>query len=147
MKSQEEAMHILEAYDLTGSLRAAAELAGVSHHTVERYVAQREAEKGSPTWDPPGPAHRSPRGEDRGVGGAVPRQDPGGRVMSWAVLMAADGQNRGCQWAGFMTAHGQFSVAIDNADRMTRKPGSEDKLLCISSPRSVRSRPDIGVPD
>ena len=41
MKSQEEAMHILEAYDLTGSLRAAASLAGVSHHTVGRYVAER----------------------------------------------------------------------------------------------------------
>ena len=27
-------MEILEAYDLTGSLRDAAELAGCSHHTV-----------------------------------------------------------------------------------------------------------------
>ena len=36
-------MEILEAYDLTGSLRAAAELAGCSHHTVARYVAAREA--------------------------------------------------------------------------------------------------------
>jgi len=36
-------MEILEAYDLTRSLRAAAELAGCSHHTVERYVAAREA--------------------------------------------------------------------------------------------------------
>ncbi len=38
MKSQEEAMQILEAYDLTGSLRAAA----VSHHTVARYVTLRD---------------------------------------------------------------------------------------------------------
>ena len=29
-------MKILEAFDLTGSLRAAAELAGCSHHTVAR---------------------------------------------------------------------------------------------------------------
>ncbi len=36
-------MNILEAYDLTGSLRDAAELAGCSHHTVARYVAGREA--------------------------------------------------------------------------------------------------------
>lgn len=36
-------MEILEAYDLTGSLRDAAELAGCSHHTVARYVAAREA--------------------------------------------------------------------------------------------------------
>jgi transposase len=43
LKSYEEIMEILEAYDLTGSLRAAAELAGCSHHTVERYVALRDA--------------------------------------------------------------------------------------------------------
>lgn len=34
-------MEILEAYDLTGSYRAAAELAGCDHHTVARYVALR----------------------------------------------------------------------------------------------------------
>ncbi|CCK56859.1 Integrase, catalytic region (fragment) [Mycobacterium canettii CIPT 140070008] len=42
MKSAEEIMEILEAYDLTGSLRDAAELAGCSHHTVAEYVAARE---------------------------------------------------------------------------------------------------------
>ena len=42
MKSAEEIMEILEAYDLTGSLRDAAELAGCSHHTVAQYVAARE---------------------------------------------------------------------------------------------------------
>jgi tRNA-dihydrouridine synthase len=36
-------MEILEAYDLTGSYRAAAELAGCDHHTVARYVALRAA--------------------------------------------------------------------------------------------------------
>lgn len=36
-------MEILEAFDLTGSMRDAAELAGCSHHTVARYVAAREA--------------------------------------------------------------------------------------------------------
>ena len=36
-------MEILEAFDLTGSLRAAGELAGCSHHTVEAYVARRDA--------------------------------------------------------------------------------------------------------
>jgi len=36
-------MEILEAFDLTGSLRDAAELAGCSHHTVARHVAAREA--------------------------------------------------------------------------------------------------------
>jgi transposase len=36
-------MEILEAYDLTGSYRAAAELAGCDHHTVARYVQLRKA--------------------------------------------------------------------------------------------------------
>ncbi len=36
-------MEILEAYDLTGSYRAAAELAGCDHHTVARYVQMRAA--------------------------------------------------------------------------------------------------------
>lgn len=36
-------MEILEAFDLTGSYRDAGELAGVSHHTVARYVAARDA--------------------------------------------------------------------------------------------------------
>lgn len=36
-------MEILEAYDLTGSYRAAAELAGCDHHTVARYVQLRES--------------------------------------------------------------------------------------------------------
>ena len=36
-------MEALEAFDLTGSLRDAGELAGCSHHTVARYVAAREA--------------------------------------------------------------------------------------------------------
>lgn len=38
MKSREEIMEILEAFDLTRSLRDAGELAGCSHHTVARYV-------------------------------------------------------------------------------------------------------------
>lgn len=36
-------MEILEAFALTNSYRAAAELAGCSHHTVEHYVALRDA--------------------------------------------------------------------------------------------------------
>ncbi|MFJ9776170.1 IS21 family transposase [Kitasatospora sp. NPDC101157] len=43
MKNSREIMEILEAYDLTGSYRAAAELAGCDHHTVARYVKMREA--------------------------------------------------------------------------------------------------------
>jgi hypothetical protein len=43
MKSSEETMEILEAYDLTGGWRAA-ELAGCDHKTVAHYVALRDAE-------------------------------------------------------------------------------------------------------
>ncbi|MEP9394499.1 IS21 family transposase [Gordonia sp. VNK1] len=43
MKSDGELMDILNAYDLTGSYRAAAELCGCSHHTVKRAVDDRAA--------------------------------------------------------------------------------------------------------
>jgi transposase len=43
VKSREEIMNILEAFDLCGSLRDAGELAGCSHHTVGRYVELRDA--------------------------------------------------------------------------------------------------------
>ena len=46
MKRSEEVMEILEAYDLTGSLRAAAALAGCDHKTVARWVAARDAAGG-----------------------------------------------------------------------------------------------------
>lgn len=39
-------MEILEAFDLTGSLRAAAELAGCDHKTVAHWVCAREAAGG-----------------------------------------------------------------------------------------------------
>ena len=48
MKKPEEAMEILEAYDLTGTLRGAAALAGCDHKTVARLVAAREAADGLP---------------------------------------------------------------------------------------------------
>lgn len=41
-------MEILEAFDLTGSQRAAADLAGCSHHTVARVVAGRDAAGNGP---------------------------------------------------------------------------------------------------
>ena len=42
MKKPEEVMEILEAYDLAGTLRGAAQLAGCDHKTVAHWVAQRE---------------------------------------------------------------------------------------------------------
>ena len=43
MKTTEEIMEILAAYDLTHSFRDAAALVGVDHHTVARYVRARDA--------------------------------------------------------------------------------------------------------
>jgi hypothetical protein len=43
VKSAEEIMEILEAFDLTDSFRDAGELAGCDHHTVAHYVAARDA--------------------------------------------------------------------------------------------------------
>jgi transposase len=54
VKSSREIMEILEAYDATGSYRAAAELAGCDHHTVARYVQLREAGE-----DPADKRHRA----------------------------------------------------------------------------------------
>jgi len=50
VKSDGEIMEILAAYDLTGSLRTAAELVGCSHHTVAAHVAARDA--GCPVGTP-----------------------------------------------------------------------------------------------
>ena len=80
MKSAEEIMNILEAYDLTGSLRDAAELAGCSHHTVARYVAERERGRALP-----GGGHEiCPTRSD------VPLLVPGGGVPSRFWLSGAN---------------------------------------------------------
>ncbi len=42
MKTCEEVMEILEAFDLTGTLRGAAELAGCDHKTVTLWVRARD---------------------------------------------------------------------------------------------------------
>ncbi|MGH2385635.1 MAG: IS21 family transposase, partial [Candidatus Limnocylindria bacterium] len=42
MKRSVEVMEILEAFDLTGSYRAAAALTGSDHKTVARYVRERD---------------------------------------------------------------------------------------------------------
>lgn len=61
MKRAEEVMEILEAFDLVGTLRGAAELVGCDHKTVAHYVAAREAAGGE--WRAQGRA--CPRGDTR----------------------------------------------------------------------------------
>ena len=46
VKKAKEVMEILEAYDLAGSLRGAAKLAGCDHKTVAHWVRQRELAAG-----------------------------------------------------------------------------------------------------
>jgi transposase len=57
LKNSEEVMEILEAFDLTGTLRGAAELAGCDHKTVAHWVRARELAGGGL----PAPARPRPR--------------------------------------------------------------------------------------
>ena len=57
MKRSEEVMEILEAYDVTGSLRGAAALAGGDHKTVAHWVRAREEAGGGL----PAPTRARPR--------------------------------------------------------------------------------------
>jgi transposase len=60
LKKAEEVMEILEAYDLCGSLRGAAKLAGCDHKTVAHWVHQRELAAGiTPVADRRRPAMES----------------------------------------------------------------------------------------
>ena len=76
MKSAEEIMNILEAYDLTGSLRDAAELAGCSHHTVARYVAGREQGRAVPS---------GARRESPVIGGFLPKLEELVERSKWKI--------------------------------------------------------------
>jgi hypothetical protein len=53
VKHAGEVVEILEAFDLTGSLRAASELAGCSPNTVARYVRRGSG------WQGPSPILRA----------------------------------------------------------------------------------------
>src|SRR4051794_34701720 len=77
LKTPEEVMEILEAFDATGSLRAAAGLVGCDHKTIGHWVRAREdAGGGLPVSVRARPRVDAFRGEDRGVGGALARQGP-----------------------------------------------------------------------
>ena len=73
-------MEILEAFDLTGTLRGAAELAGCDHKTVAALGAcPRGGRRRVAGGGAAAAGGRCVRGEDRGVGGSLARQDPRGR--------------------------------------------------------------------
>lgn len=77
-----EIVEILEAYDLTGSYRAAAEPAGCDHHTVARYVKLR-AEGRSCHTGPSGAGMALP-GRAGAGGGRVSRGSDAVRAVSTA---------------------------------------------------------------
>src|SRR2546430_16898859 len=79
-------MEILEAYDLVGTLRGAAALAGCDHKTVGHFVALREAAGGS------GPSR----------GRARPLDDPyGEKIAEWVAKGGGAGPGRqGARGAG-----------------------------------------------
>ena len=80
VKSAEEIMNILEAYDLTGSFRDAGELAGCSHHTVARYVrAQRRRTARAGRGGAPARGDRRVPAEAGGARRAEQGQGPGRR--------------------------------------------------------------------
>jgi molybdenum-dependent DNA-binding transcriptional regulator ModE len=88
-------MEILEAFDLTGSLRAAAELVGCDHKTVAHWVRAREAAGGGmPAAVRPRAGGRSVRGQGRGAGGALAREDPRRQGARHAVAMGYLGSER-----------------------------------------------------
>ena len=80
-------MEILEAFDLAGSLRGAAQLAGCDHKTVAHWVAQRDAGL-VPKLERKRPAMQTElRAQDRRAGRALAREDPGGR-RAWQARRA-----------------------------------------------------------
>ena len=90
MKSREEIMEILEAFDLTRSVPRRGELAGCSHHTVARWVGQarrgRVAAAGRAAAS--GPDHRSVPGRRSrsGSSGPTARSAPMSCSTSCAAL-------------------------------------------------------------
>ena len=99
MKDGKEVTEILEAFDLTGSYRAAGELAGCDHHTVAHHVARRDAGL------PPGHA-----GFDR------PRKTDGYAALIGQWVEASHGKIRAD------VAHRKLvAMGYDGSERTTRR--------------------------
>jgi hypothetical protein len=75
VKRAEEVVKILEAYDLTGSLRQAAVLASCDHKTVTRLIAVREVAGGGLPERVRRRPLVDPFGEDRRAGRSLARAD------------------------------------------------------------------------
>ena len=123
MKSAEEIMEILEAFDLTGSCRDAAVLAGCSHHTVANYVAARQEGRLTPG-----------RCERRAmlIDAFLPKFGGVGRAVAWS-----DPRGCGARQAG--------ALGYAGSERTTRRAVAEVKSAYRSGRRRVH-RPWIPEP-
>lgn len=115
-------MEILEAYDLTGSYRAAAELAGCDHHTVARYVKMRAA----------GQAPERRRHRDRAIDAFLPKIEE--------LVVRSHGKIRADVVHRRLTA-----IGFTGGERTTRRTVAEAKAQFRAGQRRVY-RPWITEP-
>ena len=123
MKSAEEIMEILEAFDLTGSCRDAAVLAGCSHHTVANYVAARQEGRLTPG-----------RCERRAmlIDAFLPKFGGVGRAVAWS-----DPRGCGARQAG--------ALGYAGSERTTRRAVAEVKVGVPVGPAAGASAVDPGA--
>ena len=123
MKKAEEVMEILEAFDLVGTLRGAAELAGCDHKTVTHYVAARDRAGGN--WQ------RRPRTRPR-------VDDYQEKIAEW--VERSKGRMRADK------AHERLiAMGYDGSERTTRRAVAKEKRVWRQG-HGRRTRPWITEP-
>jgi hypothetical protein len=135
VKSAEEIMNILEAYDLTGSFRDAGELAGCSHRTVARYVRAREEERLAPGASAPRPGV---------IEGFLPKLEE--LVERSKGRVRADVAHEKITAMGFT---GSVPAVRRRLSPCHRQPGTQVSRLCPARNRTLPSRACLtirGVP-
>ncbi len=122
MKSAGEIMEILEAYDLVGTYRGAARLAGCDHHTVQRYVERRET------------------AADPAVAGPRPSMIDGYRAKIEELVVRSEGDIR-----ADVVHERLVAMGFDGTDRTTRRAVAAAKRGFAAGRRRV-FRPWITEP-
>ena len=123
VKSREEIMNMLEAFDVAGSLRDAGELAGCSHHTVAAYVAERD--------------------EGR-LGGVGPVRRA--RIIDPWMAKIEEWVERSCGKIRADRCHAKLkALGFEGSDRTVRRAVAEAKKSFAAGRRRVY-RPWIGEP-
>lgn len=122
MKSAGEIMEILEVYDLAGTYRGAARLAGCDHHTVQRYVERRET------------------AADPAVPGPRPSMIDGYRAKIEELVERSEGDIR-----ADVVHERLVAMGFDGTDRTTRRAVADAKYRYAAGRRRVY-RPWITEP-